>query len=275
MTVWGAILLGLVQGLTEFFPVSSSAHLSILQNFLRIGTQDDLFFDVLLHLGTLAAVILAFWPDCKTLFSEALEMVHIVKAPRGKRPNALLRRMISFLIIGTLPLLLVIFFKDAAESLYENTFFVGFALLVTGGLLYYAERYSHGNKDVKNATVRDVLLVGLAQALAVLPGLSRSGSTISTGLLCGFERSFAVRYSFLLSIPAVLGANLLTFVSAVQNGIEWQYVPMYLLGVLTAFLSGFAAIYFLRRIVQRGKFSGFCFYCWGAGLVTLILSLVA
>ncbi|MCQ2386416.1 MAG: undecaprenyl-diphosphate phosphatase, partial [Clostridia bacterium] len=148
MTAWGAVLLGLVQGLGEFFPVSSSAHLSILQNFLRIGTQDHLFFDVLL--GTLAAVITAFFPDVRALVSVAAVMVHFKAPPKGKGSDPQLRRMISFLIIGSLPLVLVLFVKDAVESLYSNTFFIGFALLVTGGLLFWAARNCRGSKNVKN-----------------------------------------------------------------------------------------------------------------------------
>ena len=117
--------------------------------------------------------------------------------------------------------------------------------------------------------------MGLAQAVAVVPGLSRSGTTISAGMLRGFERNFAVKFSFLLSIPAVVGANLVSLVKAFSGGVDWSYVPMYLVGVVVAFVSGYFAIYFLRLMVQRGKFGGFCYYCWGAGLVTLLLSLIS
>ena len=276
MTYWTAIILGLVQGVAEFLPISSSGHLAILQNFLHLGSADEhLLFDVLLHLGTLAAVILALWRDVSGLVREGLCMVHLKKLRRGQKPDRLKRRTIWFIILGTLPLFAVIFIKDAVESLYSNTFFIGFALLLTGGLLFAADRMGHGNKNEKNATLGDILLVGLAQALAVTPGLSRSGTTISVGMLRGFDRSFAVRFSFLLSIPAVLGANILTLVDAVQAGINASLLPMYLAGVAAAFVSGYMALYLLRMMVQRGRFGGFAYYCWGAGLVTLILSLVA
>lgn len=276
MTYWTAIILGLVQGVAEFLPISSSGHLAILQNFLHLGSADEhLLFDVLLHLGTLAAVILAFWRDVSGLVREGLCMVYLKKLRRGQKPDRLKRRTIWFIILGTLPLFAVIFIKDAVESLYSNTFFIGFALLLTGGLLFAADRMGHGNKNEKNATLGDILLVGLAQALAVTPGLSRSGTTISVGMLRGFDRSFAVRFSFLLSIPAVLGANILTLVDAVQAGINASLLPMYLAGVAAAFVSGYMALYLLRMMVQRGRFGGFAYYCWGAGLVTLILSLVA
>lgn len=276
MTYWTAILLGLVQGAAEFLPVSSSGHLSILQNFLHIGLpEDQLLFDVLLHLGTLAAVILAFWNDVRTLLSEGLCMVHLKKLRRGQKPDRLKRRMILFIILGTLPLLAVVFIKDAVESLYSNTFFIGFAFILTGVLLFAADRMGHGNKNEKSATLGDILIVGLAQAVAVTPGLSRSGTTISVGMLRGFDRNFAVRFSFLLSIPAVLGANILTLIDAVQAGVNASLLPMYLAGVAAAFVSGYVSIYLLRMLVQRGRFGGFAYYCWGAGLVTLILSLVA
>lgn len=276
MTYLTAIVLGLIQGVAEFLPISSSGHLAIVQNFLKLGqTEEHLFFDVLLHLGTLAAVIIAYWRDVRGVVREGLTMVHLKRLPRGQKPDRLTRRMILLLIFATLPLIAVVFFKDAVESLYENTFFIGFALVATGFLLFAADRWGHGNKNERGATIFDALVVGVSQMVAVVPGLSRSGTTISAGMLRGFERSFAVRFSFLLSIPAVLGANVLSLIDAIQAGINWSYVPMYLVGVLVAFVSGYMAIYFLRVIVQRGKFGGFAYYCWGMGLVTLILSLVS
>jgi undecaprenyl-diphosphatase len=276
MTYWTAIFLGIVQGLAEFLPISSSGHLAVFQHFLNIGSLDgNLFFDVLLHLGTLAAVIIAFWPDVSTLFSEGFVMLHLKKLPRGKKPDMLKRRLIWFIILGTLPLLVIVFFKKYVESLSDNMFFIAFAFVLTGALLFTADRLGHGNKDEKSATASDALIVGLAQAVAVTPGISRSGATICTGMLRGFDRNYAVRYSFLLSIPAVVGAFIMTLADAVKAGIEWSLVPMYLVGMVVAFVTGYAAIYLLRMIVQRGKFGGFAYYCWGAGLVTLVLALVA
>lgn len=277
MTYWNAIILGLVQGVAEFLPISSSGHLAMLQNFLHLGDMEShLLFDVLLHLGTLAAVICAFWSDVRSLVREGLRMVHLKPMRRGEKPDRLLRRTIQFLILATLPLLLVFFVKDAVEALYSNTFFIGFMLLLTGLLLFAADRMGHGNKKEKGATLADVLIVGLAQAVAVVPGLSRSGTTICVGMLRGFDRNFAVRFSFLLSIPAVLGANILTIVDAVQAGaVNTALLPMYLVGMAVAFVSGYLSIYLLRTLVQKGRFGSFCYYCWGAGLVTLILSLVS
>ena len=274
MTYGQAILLGFVQGVAEFLPISSSGHLAVLQNFLAIGDMENhLLFDVLLHLGTLAAVFLAFRGEIRELWGEGLRMLHLRKTRRGEKPDGVKRRLIWFLIVATVPLVLAVVLNRLVEDLYQNTFFIGAAFLVTGFLLFTADRMGHGNKTERSATLGDAVVVGLAQAAAVVPGLSRSGTTISAGLLCGFDRNFAVKFSFLLSIPAVIGANLVSLVKAFLAGVDWSMAPKYLVGVVVAFISGYFAIYLLRMIVQRGKFGGFAYYCWGAGLVTLILSL--
>lgn len=276
MRLLDAILLGLVQGLAEFLPISSSGHLSVFQNFFGLSTSgtDNLFFDVLLHLGTLSAVFVAYWGEIKAMVLEFFSMVGLRKLPKGQKPDRLSRRLIFFIILGTLPLFVVLPVKDLVDGLYSNTIFIGFAFLLTGTLLFVSDRMSRGNKDLKSATLADVLLVGCAQAIAVVPGLSRSGSTVAAGMARGFSREFAVKFSFLLSIPAVLGANLLSMVDAIQEGIDWSLMPAYLVGVITAAVSGYLAIRLLKFITQRGSFGAFCYYCWGAGLVTLILSLI-
>ncbi|MDD6544651.1 MAG: undecaprenyl-diphosphate phosphatase, partial [Clostridiales bacterium] len=210
MTYWSAILLGIIQGLAEFLPISSSGHLAILQNFLRIGDlENQMLFDVLLHLGTLGAVILAYHTELRGLCREGLAMFHIKKLRRGVKPDLPRRRLLLFLIAATLPLIPAALLNDWLDPLFYNTFFIGFALIMTGFLLLAADRFGHGNKTEKAMTLSDAMVIGLAQMIAVVPGLSRSGTTISAGLLRGFDRTFAVRFSFFLSIPAVLGANLL------------------------------------------------------------------
>lgn len=276
MSFWSAIFLGIVQGLAEFLPISSSGHLSVFQNFLGFTNveAENLFFDVLLHLGTLAAVFVAYWGEIKALVLEFFTMIGVRKLPRGQKPDRLSRRMIFFIILGTLPLFVVLPIKDKVEGLYGNTFFIGFAFLLTGTLLFLSDRMNRGHKDLRTATILDILIVGIGQAIAVVPGLSRSGTTISCGMTRGFDREFAVKFSFLLSIPAVLGANILSLIDAIQVGIDWSLMPMYLAGVVTAAVSGYLAIRLLKFITQKGSFGAFCYYCWGAGLVTLILSLI-
>lgn len=277
MSYLSAVVLGLVQGLAEFLPISSSGHLSIFQNFFQLADveQGHLFFDVLLHLGTLVAVFVAYRKDIAALLQEFFVMVHLRRPPRGARPDVPARRTILMIVVATLPLLAVLPVKGYVESLYQNTFFIAFALGITGLLLFVSDRMRRGSKSAWDATLGDALLVGLAQAVAVVPGLSRSGTTISAGMARGFDRTFAVEFSFLLSIPAVLGANILSIADAVKAGIDTSLLPVYLVGVLVAMVSGYGAISLLRYIAKKGRFGGFAYYCWGAGLVTLVLSLVS
>ena len=275
MKLFDAIFLGIVQGLAEFLPISSSGHLSVFQNFFGLMDveAENLFFDVLLHLGTLIAVFVAYWGEIKSMVLEFFTMIGARKLPKGQKPDRLSRRMMFFIIIGTLPLFVILPIKDLVDGLYSNTIFIGCAFLVTGTLLMVSDRMTRGNKDLKSATIVDILLVGCAQAVATVPGLSRSGTTIAAGMGRGFSREFAVKFSFLMSIPAVLGANLLSLIDAIQEGVDWSLMPLYLVGVVTAAVVGYLAIRLLKFITQRGKFGGFAYYCWGAGLVTLILSL--
>lgn len=276
MTFLSAIILGFVQGLAEFLPISSSGHLSVFQEFFGLVNveEENLFFDILLHLGTLVAVFVAYWGEIKTLILEFFTMIGARKLPRDQKPDGLSRRMILFLVLATLPLVLVLPIKDKVEGLYSNTFFIGGAFLVTGTVLFLSDRMNRGGKDLKTATAVDALVVGLGQAIAVVPGLSRSGTTIACGMARGFSREFAVKFSFLMSIPAVLGANILSLIDAIQAGVDWSLMPVYLVGVISAAVFGYLAIWLLKLITRKGSFGGFCYYCWGAGLVTLILSLI-
>ncbi len=184
------------------------------------------------------------------------------------------RRMILLIIVGTLPLFVVLPIKDLVEGLADNMYFVGGALLVTGCLLFASDRVRKGHKSERSARIQDVLVVGLAQAIATCPGISRSGTTITAGCFVGFDRKFAVRYSFLMSIPAILGANILSLKDAVSAGIIWADVPIYLVGVVVAAGVGYACIRLLKMIAEKGKFGFFAYYCWAAGVVTLILTLL-
>ncbi len=277
MSYLTAIVMGLIQGIAEFLPISSSGHLAIFQNFFGMSDieHDYMLFDVLLHLGTLIAVFVAYWGDIVTLVKEFFTMVHLRRLPAGQHPDYPARRMIVMLIVATLPLFLVLPVKDHVESLYSNTFFVGFALIVTGLMLFFSDRMRRGTKTERNATMLDAIIVGFGQALAVVPGISRSGTTIAVGMVRKFDREYAVRFSFLLSIPAVLGANILSLADALKSGTDWSLLPMYLVGVVVAAVSGYLAIRLLRYIAKKGSFGWFSYYCWGAGLVTLALSLIA
>ena len=147
------------------------------------------------------------------------------------------------------------------------------AFLLTGCLLYVSDRMAPGTKTEKNIRIRDALIIGCCQCVATIPGLSRSGTTITAGIATGLDRSFAMRFSFLLSIPAVLGANILSIFNAVSEGFETSLLPVYLVGMLAAVVSGIAAIMLMKLISRKNKFGFFTYYCWAAGIVTLVLSL--
>ena len=274
MSLLNALILGIIQGVAEFLPISSSGHLSIAQNLLGLGVEgtDDVFFDVLLHLGTLAAVFVAYWSDIKEMVLEFFRTIGEIRRGGLPKDTPPARRLILLIIIGTLPLFLVLPIQDTVEGLYSNTYFVGAALLVTGGLLFACDRIRKGRKNEKSTTVGDVLIIGVGQAIATCPGISRSGMTISTGCFCGLERRFAVRFAFLLSIPAVLGANILHITDAVSTGIDVTLLPAYLLGVAAAAISGYLSIRLVRMVADKGKFGAFSYYCWAVGILTLVLT---
>ncbi len=277
MSVWNAIVLGIVQGIAEFLPISSSGHLSILQNLFHLQSAENghMFFDVLLHLATLVSVCIAYRREVADI---VMEIVSWFKRdlPQSRRPSDPLatRRLIFMIVIGTLPLFVVVFFNDLIEPLYYSTIFIGIALILTGCMLYVSDRMVPGRKTEKSMRVRDALIIGVCQAVAVIPGLSRSGTTITAGLSVGMNRERAVRFSFLLSIPAILGANLIALIKALKEGIDASLLPAYLLGMVVAGVVGYFSIELLRRIARKGRFGGFAYYCWAVGLLAILLTVI-
>lgn len=276
MTYLSSILLGFIQGVAEFLPISSSGHLAIAQNLLNLdmgGTQDH-FFDVLLHMGTLIAIFVVYWRDILDMICEFFAFFRDVARRESPKQVPPARRLILLIIIGTLPLFAVLPVKDKIEALSSNMPAVGAALLVTGVLLFMSDRFNKGRKSELSATVLDVIIIGIGQAIATVPGISRSGMTISVGCFCGLDRRFAVRYSFLMSIPAVLGANILSLKDAMGAGIDTSLLPVYAAGVITAAVFGYLSIRLLKFIADKGKFGAFAYYCWAVGALTLIASVV-
>ena len=276
MTYLTAFLLGLIQGVAEFLPISSSGHLAIAQNLLGLESAGSVpeFFDVLLHLGTLIAVFAAYWKDICEMVVEFFRGIGDLAHRSTPSPVPPARRLILLIIVGTLPLFAVLPVRKAVQGLGDNMVFVGAALIVTGFLLFLCDRVRKGRKTERSATWADALLVGVGQAVATLPGVSRSGMTITAGCFVGYERTFAVRFSFLLSIPAVLGANILSIGDAVKAGINGAEVPMYLVGVVTAAVVGYLCIRLLKYVADKGRFGAFAYYCWAVGILTLVLQAV-
>ena len=270
-----AVVLGIVQGVAEFLPISSSGHLSLLQYFFGMEEPDALY-NILLHFATLAAVCAVYWRDVADMIVEFFRGIAAMFSRgegQGRPPEG--RRLVLLVILGTLPLFAVLPFNDTREGLGANPVFVSVMLLVTGCILFLSDRSGGGRKNARTATVKDVLLVGAAQGFATIPGLSRSGTTISAGMALGFDRSFAVRYSFLMSLPAVFGATLLKVVGVVREGtLDIGLLPMYLTGMVVAGVVGYGSIQLVKLLSDKGKFGRFAWYCWLAGVAALIASLI-
>ena len=252
MSIWNAILLGFIQGITEFLPISSSGHLSILNNLFGLTTAENghMFFDVLLHLGTLVSIGVVYWRDIVEMFYEVLGLVGLGRRAGEHKRRYPAARLFLMIVLATLPLVLVLPIKDDLDKMIQ------------------------GKKTETNMTVFDALIIGLCQCAATIPGLSRSGTTITAGLATGLRRDFAVKFAFLMSIPAVLGANLLGLVDALQDGVDWSMMPAYLVGMAVAAVTGIASIRLLRSIASRGRFGGFAYYCWVLGVLAIILTMI-
>ena len=255
-----AILLGILQGATEFLPVSSSGHLALAQNLLDDFTQPGLLFDVLLHVGTMVAVIAYFWKD----------LLGLLTSPwRRDDTGRVQRRMLALIVLGSIPTALIgLSFKDLFEGLFDRPMIVCLMLLVTGSLLIVAERFRSIRRTQEQMTWKDAVVVGIVQGLAIIPGISRSGSTIATLLMRGIDGETAARFSFLLALPAVFGAALLSLKDLDQ--VTREVIPAYLAGTGAALLTGLLCIHFLMGIIRRRRLSWFAFYCWGAGTAGLV-----
>lgn len=273
-----SIAMGFLQGVAEFLPISSSGHLTLFQYFFSPGENPeelDMLFTILLHFGTLISVCAYYWRDIMDMIREFFlglaDLFSRRGSHQGRPPEA--RRLVVMIVIGTLPLFAVLLVKDTVDAAFSNITFVSVALIATGFLLFFSDRMARGRKTARTATIRDALLVGCAQAVGTLPGISRAGSTISAGILCGFDRTFAVRFSFLLSLPAVLGANILEVVDAVQaGGVDVARLPMYVVGMVVAGVVGYFAIRLVNLLANKGKFGAFAYYCWTVGIVSLVAS---
>ena len=266
-----AIILGIIQGLTEFLPVSSSGHLVIFQNIFGLK-EGALSFDINVHIGTLLVVLICFRHEilsiirsifrCTNMLIKQKKSIHeIYSDPDFK---------LAFLIItGSVPTaILGLMFHSLADRLFSSVTMVGLMLICTGFILWFTRYLTKNERDINSFTIKNSLVIGLVQGFAIIPGISRSGSTIAAGLYLGLTRETAARYSFLLSIPAIMGAELLN----IKNSPAGAMLPdkITLLGMLASFIAGYSALKVLLFIVKKGNMHFFAPYCWIAGIATLI-----
>lgn len=275
-----AVIMGLVQGLTEFLPISSSGHL-VLAKFL-LGAENSIdtsaFFEILLHVGTLAAVCIVYFKDVISLIVEFFKLIgdgfmYITT----KKPIAMYkeRRIFLLIVVASIPtaILGILMQKYLQDFFMSSVTAVGCALLYTAVLMFVSVKIPAGHKRVKRMTFRDAVVVGIFQGIATTPGISRSGSTIVGGLLCGLDREFAIRFSFLISLPAIAGASLLSLFDVTAADIAMNGAA-YLGGMLVAAVSGYLCIRWLLRILRNNKFHYFGYYCAIVGVISIIAGLV-
>ena len=268
-----AVVLGVIQGLTEFLPVSSSGHLVLFQNLFGLN-EPEIFFDISLHVGTLVAVCVFFFKDLREI-ATTLFSVSTWSAKEGSLWKRLCRKpeikLFCLILVGTLPTgFMGLLFRPIAANAFSSILVVGIMLIITGMLLWLTRGLKRGRRNVAQLTIMDALFIGTIQGLAILPGISRSGATISMGLFRGIDRETAARYSFLLSIPAILGAMAMELGEAVASGFPPMRVV--LLGTFMAAVVGYGSLKILVHLVKKGDLHAFAPYCWLLGGVAIAIS---
>ncbi len=281
-----SILMGVVQGIAEFLPVSSDGQLALMKYILHIKTDHGILFDVLLHFGTLIAVIIAFWNDIWELIREGFGIIGDVLVNLGRFIRNIgakkkvsyqkvivtpYRKLVLLIIVATIPTGVIgIVFDHAVEIAGSSLLVPGLGLVLTGTLLMIADRVKSGKKKELDATYKEAGIIGIAQGLAILPGLSRSGSTITACLVAGYDRDFAVKYSFIMSIPAILGAVIFKVKDTSLLDITQMQLLNYLVGTIVAAFIGYISIKTMLVIVRGKKFKYFAYYCISIGVLAVI-----
>ncbi|MFW6306576.1 MAG: undecaprenyl-diphosphate phosphatase [Bacillota bacterium] len=248
------IILGIIQGVSEFLPISSSGHLVLFKQLMNV--EAGLVLDTFLHFGTLIAVIFVFREDVKNM---------IMFKGEYKKYNL-------YIIIGSIPAAFVGFlFEDFFEGINSNVTLVGFMLIVTAIILYLSDKISSKDYDISDMNYKDSIFIGLAQAFAIFPGISRSGSTIVGGLIRGLDRKFAARFSFLLSIPVITGATLLQVKRLTEVTITGINYPELIAGMVASIITGYFSIKLLMKLINMKKLKYFAYYCFSLGLILIFV----
>ena len=278
VTYLQAIIMGLVQGLAEFLPVSSSGHLVLFKFILGAELGTSALFEILLHVGTLLAVFVFYWKDVLNLIKEGLLLIKdsfLFVFKRKKFDLYLERKMVVFIIVASIPTAILGLLMEAfLEDLFlSSVVAVGFALLVTGTMLMLIRKMPKSDKTLEEMKGRDAFTIGLVQGIATIPGISRSGSTVTTGLFCGLDKEFAFRFSFLMSIPAILGAAVLKMMDVNIADLTANAGP-YAVGMIVAAVVGYASIRWLKNLIQKDQFHYFGYYCLAVGLISIVYGIL-
>ena len=277
MSIISAVLYGILQGLTEFLPVSSSGHLALIQNIFGAEDMESTYlsFTVLLHLGTLAAVIAVYYKDVWEIIKGFFSLLGKLFTGRTKEKLLPGERLFLMLLVATLPLVPGALISGKVEALSRISWLIGAFLILNGVMLWLSDKLSVRRFALEDMKPRHALFIGCIQLIGIMPGISRSGSTITGGLFAGLDRKDAVKFSFLLSVPAILGANVLELPKLINDPLFSENALPYLCGVAAAALSGFAAIRLLQYIAGSKKLSVFSLYCIAVGAAAIIYSVCA
>lgn len=268
MTLFQAVVLGIVQGLTEFIPISSSGHL-LLISWVLGWSPPSLIFDVAVHWGTVISVLAVFWHDWLDLIQGGFRAL---KERKLSDPSA---RLLFWVIVTAIPAMIIGFlFEDVFKRAFEAPLATSFFLLITAALLVSGDILARANDDLSGFDPPDSLIIGLAQAIAILPGISRSGATIAAGRWQGLSREAAARFSFLLATPTILGAALYKMTQTAVEGTLVAQIPVLAGGLLTATVVGYVCIRWLMRYLREGALWPFAVYCALAGITGLILAFI-
>ncbi|WP_462315756.1 undecaprenyl-diphosphate phosphatase [Methanobrevibacter sp.] len=273
MDIIQGIIIGIVQGLTEFLPVSSSAHLVFAHRLL--GVESSIAFDVFLHLGTLIAVMWFFRYDIYKMLVSWFSSIQDILHGRFKEGfyEDPYKRLAWYVILATIPVGIVgVLFEDSVDALFSGALYVpAFFLFVTGTILYLSQRMSNGEINYNTITKKEALFMGLGQACAILPGLSRSGTTIAAGLTIGLNKEFAAKFSFILSIPAIFGAFVIQL-KDIGSAMDANFLPVFL-GFIASIVAGYIAIKWMLDLIQNKSLDIFAYYCWLMGLIVFMGSI--
>lgn len=277
MTYFEAVILGLVQGLAEFLPISSSGHLALLQQWFGIDENKVLLFAVLLHVGTLISVFIVYWKDIWELIVELCLTIKDLFTGKGLRlEERPVRKLGVMIIVATIPTAIIgLLFNDLFDKLYTSVLPIGIGLIITGFLLILAERTGNSSRGIDRMNFRNALFIGTVQGIAICPGISRSGSTLFGSLICNLDRKFAVKFVFLISIPSILGSAVMEAPDAIKAGFDMAQLGPVLVGMIVAAVSGLIAIKTMIKIVSDKKLSYFSYYVWALGAAIVIYSFFA
>ena len=270
-----AIVLGLVQGLSEFLPISSSGHLAVLQSLFEINEDKVIFFAVLLHIGTLVSIFVVYHKDIYALIKELFLLFKDIFTGKGLRiKERPIRKLGIMIIVSSIPTAIMgLLFSDYIDKIFGSLTVIAICWIITGFILLFSEKLKNNKKEIEGMKYRNAIFIGICQGLAIMPGISRSGSTIVGSLVTGLKREFAVEFAFLISIPAILGSAILEFPKAIKAGIEPSTIGPMIVGFLVAAISGYFAITTMIKLVSKHKMRYFSYYVWIIGLGTFIYSI--